>query len=116
MFFKKSGGKVLDMRFNSAERKAMMAEIQKQTAEYDRKNADEIDAIVLWVLHEVFGFGPTRLKRFHDAFMPELHELLRRYEMEEGDQVWLCTHMLNEYLATHGTSLEEWRGEESVDS
>lgn len=104
MLVKKSGGKILGIRLNASERRAMETEIRKEFADYDRNNAMEIDALVLWVLHEVFGFGPTRLKRFHDTFVCELQELLRRYEMEECDQVWLCTHMLREY----GINIEEW--------
>lgn len=104
MLFKKTKGKVYGIEMNSAEKKAMDMEIRRQMAEYDRKNALEIDALVLWVLHERFGYGPVRLKRFHDAFVGELQELLRRYEMEETDQVWLCTHM----LANYGVNVDEW--------
>ena len=34
-----------------AEKKAMNLEIQRQLAEYDKKHATEIDALILWVLH-----------------------------------------------------------------
>lgn len=40
-----------------AEKKAMNLEIQRQLAEYDKKHATEIDALILWVLHSEFGFG-----------------------------------------------------------
>lgn len=116
MFVKKSAGKVLGIRFNSAERKAMDMEIRKQTAEYDRKNAIEIDALVLWVLHKRFGFGPERMKRFHDEFKIELQELLKRYEMEDCDQVWLCTHMLDDYLSDHDIKLADWWKEDDDNS
>ena len=36
---------------SAAEKKARDMEIQRQLAEYDRKHALEIDAMVLWVLH-----------------------------------------------------------------
>lgn len=50
MQIKKSRGKVFGASLTSAEKKAMDMEIQRQLIEYDRKNAREIDAIVLWEL------------------------------------------------------------------
>lgn len=35
--------------------KAMKEEMRKQMAEYDRKNMNELDSCILWVLHEEFG-------------------------------------------------------------
>lgn len=104
MQVKKIGGKVYGATLTAAEQKAMNMEIQKQIAEYDRKNIMEMDSIVLWQLHEQFGFGPKRLKRFFDNFIPAMEELVERYEMEDSDQIWLCTHKLKEY----GIDIEEW--------
>ena len=77
-------------RLSAGERQAMDMEIKRQCAEYDKRNATEIDAMVLWILHEEFGFGPERL---------------RRYEM--NDEAWLCTRKLKEY----GVDVEEWSKE-----
>ena len=52
---KKHGSKVYGADLTVAERKAMGMEIQRQIAEYDKKNMLEIDATVLWVLHEELG-------------------------------------------------------------
>lgn len=57
MHVKKAGGKVYGAILTAAEKKAMDIEIQKELAEYDRKHIAEIDATILWVLHEQFGFG-----------------------------------------------------------
>lgn len=57
MRIKKAGGKVYGADFTAAERKAMNLEIQRQLAEYSRKHANEIDAIILWQLHAQYGFG-----------------------------------------------------------
>lgn len=74
----------------------------------DKKNAREIDAMVLWVLHEVFGFGPERLRRFYNSFNGQVEALAERYQMtDDGDRVWLCLHKLKEY----GIDLEEWERE-----
>lgn len=97
MYPLKSGGKVYGAHLTAAERKALNIEIQKTMAEYDRKNADEIDAMILWALHEEFGFGRDRLERFYKAFAPKLKDLCTRYEMtDSGDVLWLCTHKLKE--------------------
>ena len=82
MKVKKAGKRVFGAVMSAAEKKAMDMEIQRQLAEYDRKHIREIDALVLW-------------------------ELIRRYEMEQGDDVWLCTYKLKEI----GCDLEKWEKE-----
>lgn len=89
----------------------MNQEIRNQLAEYDRKNELEIDAMVLWVLHEEFGFGPKRLRQFYDAFSSTMDILVERYVMDNSDQPWLCTYKLKEI----GIDLEEWRKEKKHD-
>lgn len=88
----------------AAEKKAMNIEIQRQFAECDKLHNLEIDAMILWQLHEQFGFGPKRLKRFYDNFAPAMDALVKRYEMDDSDQIWLCTHMLKEY----GIDIKDW--------
>lgn len=107
MQIKKSGGKIFGASLTSAEKKAMDMEIQRQLAEYDREHALEIDAVILWELRKQFGFGPKRLRRFYDNFTSALDALLKRYELEDSDQVWLCTHQLKEA----GIDLEQWERE-----
>lgn len=104
MKIKKSGKKIFGAIFSTAEKKAMQMEIQRQTAEYDRKNQLELCAKVLWVLHEEFGWGPGRLKRFFDIFDPAIDELLERYEFEDEDRLWVCTYKLKQA----GVDVEKW--------
>ena len=86
------------------QKKAMDIEIRRQLAEYDLKHANELDAMILWHLHEEFGFGPKRLKQFYDTFAVRLDELIKHYEMTDSDMVWLCTYKLKQY----GIDIEEW--------
>ena len=81
MYMKKAGGKVYGSHLTAAEKKAMDIEIRRQLAEYDLKHANELDAMILWHLHEEFGFGPKRLKQFYDTFAVRLDELIKHYEM-----------------------------------
>ena len=104
MRVRKIGNTIIGADLTKAERKALDIEVQKAIAEMDKKNTKEIDAMVLWVLHEQFGFGPERLKRFHDNFIVELRDLVNRYEMPMTDASWLCTRKLERY----GIDLDEW--------
>lgn len=104
MIVKKSGGQIFGAHLTAAERKAMNLEIQRQLAEYDLKHELEIEALILWTLHDQFGFGPTRLKRFYDRFNSAVKALVSRYELEDTDDIWLCTHKLKEI----GVDLENW--------
>ena len=108
MNFKRAGGSIFGVNFNKKEQEAINREIQLQCAEFDEKNADEIDALVLWILHERFGFGKIRLKRFYNAFADEIKSLIDRYQVEKSDSVWLCTRKLNDY----GIDIAEWNKEE----
>lgn len=99
-----AGGKVYGAHLTAAEKKAMDIEIRRQLAEYDLKHANELDAMILWHLHEEFDFGPKRLKQFYDTFAVRLDELIKHYEMTDSDMVWLCTYKLKQY----GIDIEEW--------
>ena len=104
MFVKKSGKKVFGANLTSAESKALDIEIKKRIAEFNKKNINEMDAVILWTLHDKFGFGKRRLRKFYDAFFVSIHELCSRYEMDENDQIWLCTQKLKDY----GVDIQEW--------
>lgn len=86
----------------------MNMEIQRQLAEYDKKNTEEIDAMVLYILHTQFGWGKKRLRRFYDCFADELKALTDRYLMDDTDTVWLCTRKLKDA----GIDISEWSKED----
>lgn len=107
MRIKKSGGKIFGASLTNAEKKAMELEIMREIAEHDRKHEIEIDALILWQLHEQLGFGPKRLKQFYDRFVPAIDELITRYEKGDSDLCWLCTYKLKEI----GVDIEKWHNE-----
>lgn len=107
--FKKANGRIFGVQFSSKEQKAIDAEVLRQCAEFDQKNLDEIDALILWVLHERFGFGQKRLRAFYDFFNAEIDALVKRYEMGDEDRAWLCTYQLKQY----GIDISEWNKEEN---
>lgn len=53
MLVKKNNGKIYGAILSKNERKAMNMEIRRRLAH----KLDEVDATVLWILHEEFGFG-----------------------------------------------------------
>ena len=97
MRVKKAGKRIFGANLTVAEDKAMNMAIQQQLAIMNEKNAKEIDAIILWIIHEEFGFGHTRLKRFYKKFVKGVRELNARYGLDYGERVWLCTNRLKEY-------------------
>lgn len=101
---KKLNKTVYGADLSAVEKKAMDKEIRRQLAEYDAKHKLELQALVLWQLHEQFGFGEKRLKRFYDNFDKSIDALISRYQLEETDNVWLCTLKLKEF----GIDIEEW--------
>lgn len=106
----KHGNTILGAHLTAKERKALEIEMRKQIAEYDKKNIAEIDAMVLWVLHEQLGLGKKALRKFYDSFHGHLDRLVSHYEMEKEDEAWLCTEMLK----TIGVDIVAWH-EETVD-
>jgi hypothetical protein len=106
--FNRVRGHIYKVRFSVKEQEAIDREIMLELADFDRKNENEIDALILWLLHEKFGFGVKRLRRFYELFSAEFDALEKRYELEKADNAWLCTHKLKEY----GVDIEKWNKEE----
>ena len=75
--------------------------------EFDQKHEDEIDALVLYILHERFGFGKDRLRKFYEALSEEFEALGKRYDFDYEGSLWLCTERLKQY----GIDLAIWKKE-----
>lgn len=97
MRIKKAGGKIFGAALTNAEQKAMDMEIRRQCEEYTRSNIDNIDAMILWHLHEEFGFGKKRLMRFYETFSERMKETSEYYLLEENKMPWLYREKLKRY-------------------
>ena len=100
------------LKMNKEVREALEAEADRMAkeaiAEMNRDNEEELDAMVLYILHEEFGFGEKRLRRFYDRFTQGLRDLGERYDMNEyDDRLWLCQKKLREA----GIDISKWKGE-----
>ncbi len=97
MRVRKAGKVLLGADLTNEEEHALNMEILNSIAEYDRNNTDELDAMILWNLHLIFGFGKARLMQFYNSFNKDLHALCERYEMtDRTDELWVCTYKLKE--------------------
>jgi len=108
MLFKKNGGNIFGVILTAKEQKALDKEIQRQSKEYTHKLQREFDAIFLWEQHKQLGHGKKRLYRFYKGFKVAIDALVARYELDDTDQIWLCTKQLKDI----GVDLEKWEGEE----
>ena len=64
-----------------------------------------VEAIILWQLHERYGFGKKRLLQFFDETTPLINGILDKYDYEKDDDaIWICKHKLKTEL---GIDLED---------
>jgi len=87
------------------QQKAMKQEINKQIIEHDEAFAMDSDATILWVLHEYFGFGYKRLRRFWEVCFKSHAELKEYYQLNSDEVAWLCRYKLKQNV---GIDIEEW--------
>lgn len=72
----------------------------------ERQHTNDLDAMILYVLHVHCGFGKERLRRFHKAFVEEHNKLISHYEMPD-DNAWLAAEKLKEI----GVDVAAWNEE-----
>lgn len=85
-------------------RESMMHEINRQILAKDKEYQLDIDTMVLWTLHQCYGWGSARLKKFYVAMMKE-H--LRMREFYELDDLYPERYKLKE----KGVDVEAWYDE-----
>ena len=101
----------LPVNIPSKMRKALMDEVNRQTAENVSKLSRNLQAITLWVVHKHLGFGKKRLLRFQEAFLPLIEELQEFYEAENAaDTEFYCAYKLKHEVGIDIDELGEmWR-------
>lgn len=93
-------------QMSKAEKAALKAEIARQVHELDEKFSAEICAMLLWALHEEFGFGADRLRRVWDCVAVHREELLKHYDMRDNAEFILL------YKRRQiGVDVEKWTAE-----
>ena len=73
-------------RLSNKERKEIEREIRRKTATNVKNLSLNLQAIVLWNIHEQLGFGQKRLLEFQKTFLPLIKELQDFYMAEDSEE------------------------------
>ena len=73
-------------RLSNRERKEIEREVRFQTANNVKNLSLNLQAIVLWNLHEQLGFGQKRLIEFQRSFLPLIKQLQDFYMAEDAEE------------------------------
>lgn len=108
MIFKKFHGQIFGVELTPKEQKAMDEEINRQTVETHRQFTDDFDYMIMRILHNHFGFGPNRLKKFHEAFIVDNEALIEHYEMPDAG-----VYIARKEMDAIGCNIKQWNEERS---
>jgi hypothetical protein len=108
MIFKKFRSQIFGVELSAKEQQAVDAEINRQLLERHRKFSDDVDYTIIKILHDHFGFGPSRLRRFYEYFIEENEALIEHYEMPDAG-IYLARKEMNAL----GVNIEKWNSERS---
>lgn len=90
------------------ERKALENEINRQTAQNVKNLSLNLQALVLWQLHEQLGLGKKKLLEFQKDFLPAIKELQRFYELENASETdFVCKYKLKNEVGIDVENLDE---------
>lgn len=106
MNFHKCNGQIFKVELTPKEQKAMDAEINRQLIEKHSEFVDDVDYMIMRILHDHFGFGLTRLKRFYEAFSADNNALVKHYEMADAG-----AYIARKEMNAIGCNIEEWNKE-----
>ncbi len=108
MTFKKFNGQIFGVELSKKEQRALDEEINRQTIEKYNEFVDDVDYMIMRILHNEFGFGPARLKRFYEAFIVDNEALVKHYEMPDAG-----AYIAREEMNKIGSNIEKWNLERS---
>ena len=99
---------LMPMKLTVKERKALEREVNIQTAKNVRNLSLNLQALVLWNLHEQCGWGKKRLLNFQKAFLPLIEELQQYYMAEDADEIeFVCLYKLKNEVGIDVAQLNE---------
>lgn len=90
-----------------AQKQIIRDEVNRHFREDMLRTEADMDASILWVLHEHFGFGKKRLREFYDKFTEEHKRLAEWYEMPH-DTPFICRRKLLDI----GVDVAAWNQED----
>lgn len=108
MNFKRFQGKIFGVDFSPKEQDIINAEINRQLVKRHKQFADDVDYMIMRILHEHFEFDLTDLRSFYDMFIEENNALIEHYEMADAG-AYIARKEMNDI----GCNIEEWNKEGS---
>lgn len=86
---------IVPRKLSKREMLALNGSIREQIGEQISKLKSNIEALVLWQIHEQYGSGAKKLEAFLEGFQPALQELMNFYGVESTEDVELaCVYNL----------------------
>lgn len=89
---------------NGAGKEIMMSEIRKNLLEREKSMTLDIDTCVLWTLHNKYGWGKQRLKKFYMDLFEEHLSMRNHYDIDD-------TYPERMKLKEKGIDVEAWYNE-----
>lgn len=84
-------------KLSAAQKKEIAKEARYQVNRLMPLVVQNVEAIILWQLHEQYGFGVKRLKRFFESTAPMITGMLEEYNFKtDEDAIWVCKYKLRE--------------------
>lgn len=108
MFFKKFRGQIFDVELNPKEREVLNQKVNEMLVKRHGEFADDVDYMILYILHNQFGFGLKRMRQFYEASIAENDKLIKHYEMSDAG-VYIARKEMNAV----GVDFEKWNNERS---
>jgi hypothetical protein len=108
MIFKKFRSQIFGVELSAKEQQAVDAEINRQLLERHRTFSDDVDYTIMKILHDNFGFGPSRLRRFYEYFIEYNTALEKHYEMPDAGM-----YLARKEMNALGVNIEKWNSERS---
>ncbi len=81
---------IVPRKLSNREMQALNGSIRAQIGEQISKLKSNIEALVLWQIHEQYGSGAKKLEAFLEGFQPALQELMNFYGVESTEDVELA--------------------------
>ena len=86
---------IVPRKLSNNQMKQLNGSIRVQIGEQISKLKSNIEALVLWQIHEQYGCGAKRLEAFLEGFQPALQELMNFYGVDSTEDVELaCIYQL----------------------
>ena len=106
MRFHKCNGQIYKVELTPKEQKALDEESRRYILAKHSEFADDVDYMIMSILHNHFDFDLSDLRRFYDAFHAENDELVEHYEMPDAG-VYIARREMNKI----GCNIEKWNHE-----